>query len=183
VSPAVSLVRCERALVDAALAGETALAHALGHAVAEGWLVFPASLEHVSTQLAADPGAARWGPRFIVVDTPRTHVGWGGFKGAPDAEGTVEIGYSVAPAWEGRGVATAAVAALLAEAWAAPGVRSVIAHTLAERNASGRVLEKSGFHRDGETLDGDVGLVWRYRRDRDAAPAPGDARTAPPASG
>ena len=183
MGPAVSLVPCERALVDAALGSDTALAGALGCTVAEGWLVFPASLGRFSAQLAADPAAARWGPRFIVVQPPRTVVGWGGFKGAPDTDGTVEIGYSIAPAWEGRGVATAAVAALLGEAWAAPGVRRVIAHTLAERNASGRVLEKSGFVRDGETRDGDVGVVWRYRRDRGAARTPGDPRSPPPASG
>jgi hypothetical protein len=28
------------------------------------------------------------------------------------------------------------------------------------------VLEKLGFVRDGENLDGDVGVVWRFRLDR-----------------
>jgi [ribosomal protein S5]-alanine N-acetyltransferase len=40
-------------------------------------------------------------------------------------------------------------------------VTTVIAHTLAERNASNRVLEKVGFRYDGEaTQRGKV--VWRY---------------------
>jgi hypothetical protein len=40
----------------------------------------------------------------------------------------------------------------------------------AERNASVRVLEKSAFVRDGDNLDGDVGLVWRFRVDRHDVP-------------
>jgi ribosomal-protein-alanine N-acetyltransferase len=178
MDPVVSLVACDLELAEAALGDRAGLARALNCAVADGWLVFAGSLEHARDGLAADPAAARWGSRFILVEEPRTLVGWGGFKGAPDAAGAVEIGYSVAPAWEGRGVATAAVGALLREAWSAPEVRCVLAHTLPERNASVRVLEKAGFVRDGESLDGDVGAVWRFRRDRAA-----DARSAPPASG
>ena len=166
MGPVVSVVACDRELADAALGDAGGLARALNCVVADGWLVFPGSLERVRDQLAADPSAARWGARFIIVEDPRTLVGWGGFKGAPDADGAVEIGYSVAPSWEGRGVATAAVGALLREAWATGAVRCVLAHTLPERNASVRVLEKSGFVRDGENLEGDVGVVWHFRRPR-----------------
>ena len=183
MAPVVSLVACDRGLAEAALGDADGLAQALNCSVAEGWLVFPGSLGRVRDELAADPSATRWGPRFIVVEGPRTLVGWGGFKGAPDAAGAVEIGYAVAPSWEGRGVATATVGALLREAWAAPEVRRVVAHTLPEPNASVRVLEKFGFVRDGENLDGDVGVVWRFRRDREAGEPPGDVRTTPPGSG
>lgn len=183
MAPVVSLVVCDLGLADAAIGDVAGLAQALNCAVAEGWLVFPGSLGHVREQLSADPSAARWGSRFIVVEAPRTLVGWGGFKGAPDADGAVEIGYAVAPAWEGRGVATAAVGALLREAWAAAEVRCVLAPTLPERNASVRVLEKSGVVRDGENLDGDVGVVWRFRRDRDADEPAVGARSSPSASG
>jgi RimJ/RimL family protein N-acetyltransferase len=146
--------------------------------VAEGWVVFPAALEHYRDAIAADPASARWGPRLIVVDTPRTLVGWGGFKGPPDADATVEIGYSIAPAWRERGVATAAVRELLREAWAAPEVRRVAAHTLPEPGASVRVLEKTGFARDGENLDGDVGVVWRFVLHR-SSEAPESVRSSP----
>lgn len=132
-------------------------------------------------ELAADPGGTRWGPRLFVVAAPRTLVGWGGFKGAPDADGAVEIGYAVSPAWEGRGVATAAVGELLREAWAAPEVRRVRAHAMPGPNGSVRVLQKAGFDRDGENLDGDVGVVWRFCRDRGEAPS--GVRSSPNAAG
>ncbi len=145
IALAVSLVACDLALLDAAVGDGEALARALECEAAEGWAVFPAAVRRSRDAVAADPGAAEWGPRLFVVDEPRTLAGWGGFKGPPDDEGAVEIGYAVAPEWEGRGVATAAVGALLREAWAQPGVRRVRAHTLPGPSASIRVLQKSGF--------------------------------------
>jgi RimJ/RimL family protein N-acetyltransferase len=139
--------------------------------VAEGWVVFPAALERYRDEAVANPLSAHWGPRFILVDEPRTLVGWGGFKGPPDSDGAVEIGYAIAPGWEGRGVATAAVRRLLREAWAVPAIGHVLAHTLPGRGASVRVLEKAGFARDGENLDDDTGEAWRFRVNRRAGPA------------
>jgi len=174
-------VTCDLALLDAALGASAELARALDCEVAEGWPVFPAAVQRTRDAIAADPAGARWGPRLFVLAEPRTLVGWGGFKGEPDEDGAVEIGYAVAPAWEGRGVATAAVRALLREAWAVPEVRRVRAHTMPGPNGSVRVLQKAGFHRDGENLDGDVGVVWRFWRNR--SEAPGGVRSSPHAAG
>jgi ribosomal-protein-alanine N-acetyltransferase len=163
-------VPCDLPLLDAAVHDGADLARALDCVVADGWAVFPEAMQIVRDAIAADPAGALWGPRLFVVDAPRTLVGWGGFKGRPDDDGTVEIGYAVAPGWEGRDVATAAVGLMLDEAWADPAVRRVCAHTLPERNASVRVLEKSGLRREGENLDGDVGVVWRFCLDRPDTP-------------
>ena len=47
-------------------------------------------------------------------------------------------------------------------------VTAVIAHTLPERNASNRVLEKAGFQFEAEAQeDGEV--VWRFSRTRPAS--------------
>jgi [ribosomal protein S5]-alanine N-acetyltransferase len=73
----------------------------------------------------------------------------------------VEIGYEIAEARQGRGLATAAAKAMVDEAFGDAGVSTVIAHTLAERNASNRVLEKAGFVYDGESSEGGE-AVWRY---------------------
>ncbi|HEV2787572.1 MAG TPA: GNAT family N-acetyltransferase [Solirubrobacteraceae bacterium] len=161
----IRLLTPDLALLDAAVAGDVALSRALGHDVAEGWAVFETSLSGTRDALAADPASARWGTRlFISEDEPRTLVGWGGFKGPPQ-DGAVEIGYAVAPAWRGRGAASAAVRKMLGEAWADPSVQAVIAHTLAERNASVRVLERAGFERTGERVD-DGTAVWAWRLER-----------------
>jgi RimJ/RimL family protein N-acetyltransferase len=54
---------------------------------------------------------------------------------------------------------------MLAEAFADPGVTAVIAHTLPERNASNRVLEKAGFRFAGPEVEGGE-EVWRFQLDR-----------------
>jgi len=161
----VQLVTPDLAVLDAALDGDAALGRALGCAVADGWAVFPGAVRRTCDAVAADPGSVRWGTRFFVVGEPRTLVGWGGFKGPP-LDGTVELGYAVAPGWEGRGVASAAVRELLREAWAAPEVLAVLAHTLAGPGASVRVLEKTGFVHDDAAEHDELGTLWRFRRDR-----------------
>jgi [ribosomal protein S5]-alanine N-acetyltransferase len=161
----VHLLTPDLGVLDAALAGREELERALGCDVADGWDVFPESLPRVREALADDPRAARWGTRFFVLEKPPTLVGWGGFKGAP-RDGVVELGYAIAPSFEGRGLATAAVREMLQQALADPAVRRVIAHTLPKRNASVRVLEKAGFVHDGDVADDDVGTVWRFRLDR-----------------
>ena len=128
--------------MEAALAGDDALEEALGHDVVAGWATFTEALQPTRDALAAIPSGSAWGPRLFVAGDPPELVGWGGFKGAPK-DGVVEIGYEIAEARRERGLATAATRAMLAEAFADERVTAVIAHTLPERNASNRVLEKA----------------------------------------
>lgn len=108
---------------------------------------------------------APWSGYLAVDAGTATVVGCGGFKGNPAGEGTVEIAYMTFPAFEGRGVATRIAGALVEIARATPAVRSVIAHTLAEPNASTRVLRKCGFEFAGDVVDPEDGPVWRWQLD------------------
>jgi [ribosomal protein S5]-alanine N-acetyltransferase len=96
-------------------------------------------------------------------------VGRCGFKGPPDADGVVEIAYGVNPEHEGKGYATEAAGALVGYALSHGQIRVVRAHTLPQANASTRVLAKCGFHRVGEVMDPEDGLVWRWERNNEAA--------------
>jgi [ribosomal protein S5]-alanine N-acetyltransferase len=160
----IRLVRAELRLLDAALAGDDALAAALGHDVVRGWATFVDALAPARDGLAARPEDAEWGVRFFVAGDPPELVGWGGFKGPPKG-GVVELGYEIAESRRGRGLATAAAEAMVAEAFADDSIRAVIAHTLPERNASVRVLEKAGFRYDGEAEE-DGSPVWRFMLER-----------------
>jgi [ribosomal protein S5]-alanine N-acetyltransferase len=160
----VSLVRAELHLMDAALAGDEALAQALGHEVVRGWVTFTEALGPTRDAVAADPSGAAWGTRFFVAGDPPELVGWGGFKGPP-RDGVVELGYEIAESRHGRGLATAATRAMLGEAFADDAVTLVTAHTLPERNASNRVLVKTGFAYDGEAREGGE-VVWRFSHAR-----------------
>ena len=91
-------------------------------------------------------------------------VGRCGFKGPPGNDGVVEIAYGVQTEYQGMGFATEAAEALTRFAFNNPQVRKVIAHTLPQVNASGRVLTKCGFTKTGDVIDPEDGLVWRWER-------------------
>jgi RimJ/RimL family protein N-acetyltransferase len=113
---------------------------------------------HAST--SADP----WTHGFSLVHRDSDIVvGKGGFKGPP-ADGVAEIAYGVVPDFQGKGYATEAAQALVAWAFSSGQVRVVRAHTLAEANASARVLTKCGFRLIGEVIDPEDGLVWRWEK-------------------
>lgn len=123
--------------------------------VSADWL---AALQNAS---GADPW--KWG--FAVVDREtETVIGNAGFTGPPDATGGVEIAYGIVPEFQGRGYATEAAEALVRYAQADPRMRIIRAHTLPERNASTRVLEKCGFARVGELVHETDGQIWRWEK-------------------
>jgi ribosomal-protein-alanine N-acetyltransferase len=102
---------------------------------------------------------------YLALDRARnTIVGTCGFKAPPDSEGVVEVAYFTFPGSEGLGVASAMAAGLVDLATSAAGVRRLRAHTLPERSAATRILEKTGFRRLGEVIDPEDGPVWRWER-------------------
>jgi ribosomal-protein-alanine N-acetyltransferase len=166
--PRLTLVDGNLELLTAAVAGGGALGALLHVSVADGWEGFPEAIPVLCASYAEHPEGHPWGSLFFVEPQARTLVGLGGFKGAPSSDGVVEIGYAIAPAFQGRGLATDAVAQMVRRAFAAAVVRAVDAHTLGHLNPSTRVLEKSGFRRIGEAHDPDAGVVWHWRRERSA---------------
>ena len=120
-------------------------------------------LKRVTEAREADP----WVHGFTLTERMSgAVVGTAGFKAPPDGEGVVEIAYEIAPEHQGRGYATEAAQALTIFAFDSGEVRLVRAHTLAERNASTRVLTKAGFQFMGEVIDAEDGLVWRWEKRR-----------------
>ncbi len=76
-----------------------------------------------------------------------------GFKGPPDKRGTVEIGYSVLPAFHGQGLATEMVAGIVQWVKQQPQVEQIEAETSIDNKASIRVLEKNSFICAGAGLE------------------------------
>ena len=89
-----------------------------------------------------------------------TRVGDFCFKGL-GSDGMVEIGYGVAPEYQGNGYATEMTKAAAAWARRQPGVTRVEAETDPQNFASQRVLEKAGFVPNG--VMGEEGPRFVYR--------------------
>ena len=131
--------------------------------IPEGWPEFP---EAFAPSEPERPVNATWPSYFFVLPDEGVLVGNGGFAGPPDAAGLVEIGYEIAPAFRNRGLATAAVVAMIQYAFSHNEVRAVVAHTLAEKNASNAVLKKAGMSFIVELPSPETGHVWQWRKDR-----------------
>ena len=97
-------------------------------------------------------------------------IGTCGFKGAPSIDGEVEIGYEIADNYQNRGLATETARALTEFAFAQSGVEKVIAQTLAEENASVRVLKKLGFEFVCAKIDIEDGEIWEWKRGKVLSP-------------
>jgi ribosomal-protein-alanine N-acetyltransferase len=154
------LIPTTEAHLRAALASNADLSASMGRMVPGSWPpehFDKAAIQYTLDWLRKHPHDAKWG--FYCVELPSangapgTLVGAGGFKGAPDPDGIVEIGYSVLPEFQRRGYALEAVLGWVTFAFAQPKVRMICAHTLASAAGAIGVLKKAGFRAVGRGHD------------------------------
>jgi len=159
----LKLICCDEAMLLAAIESDQAIGKLLGVNAARPWTEnnersFRFSLEKISSH----PEEKKWWTYFHLLKKGNLLTGSCGFKGKPDENGTVEIGYEVARDYRNHGIATEIARALIEFAFSHDEVKLVCAHTLPEENASVRVLRKCGMQFSGESSDDDVGKVWRW---------------------
>jgi RimJ/RimL family protein N-acetyltransferase len=124
------------------------------------------SMEFSIEHMRANPETRTWWTPLWFVHLERQElIGMGGYIGPPDAIGMVEFGYGIAPPYRGQGYATEAAAGMVAHAFES-GVKTLRAHTLAQPNASTRVLIKCGFSKVAELVDPTDGPIWRWEKAR-----------------
>jgi ribosomal-protein-alanine N-acetyltransferase len=162
----LQLVPCRLEHVEAIMRDKKELARMLDLTVPDNWLSFPESMHYVYEHLKADPSALNWGFRLFVHARDRVLIGEGGFKGKPDEEGVVEIGYALVPEYRRRGYAVEAARGLASYAFSHTEVKIVQAHTLKDGEASINVLKKLGMKLVGTAEDPDEGEVLRWRVER-----------------
>lgn len=164
-TPRLSLVVGALQLAEAELQGNAALAALLHAEVPASWPpeslrpALPLFLARCKQTGHAGPWCLGWYGVLRAEGGP-VLCGSVGFKGVPTLSGMVEIGYSVLPSFQGRGVATEMVTFAAGWALEQPSVGCVEAEVLYENVASARVLAKAGFAPQGP------GLVSGTRRFR-----------------
>jgi RimJ/RimL family protein N-acetyltransferase len=156
--PMVRVEPIRREWAEALAEGDAVFTERFGIPVETGWSGFPEAVP-ILLQAAKSGVPGQWGPQLFF-DDDGALVGNGGWKGAPQ-EGEAELGYAVAPSRQRQGIATAVVRELVERARRAD-LRVVVAHTLAEQNASTKVLARCGFTRTAQLADPDQGQVWRW---------------------
>jgi [ribosomal protein S5]-alanine N-acetyltransferase len=148
-TPRLELLPGTLDILRAELEGPDALSAALGATVpVPGWPPGewdePAIRWMLNAMERGDTPAG-WGAWYYVRAADRLLVGAGGYKGPPDEDGTVEIGYSVVDAVQRQGYATEAARGLAVRAFADARVTRVVAETLPHLAASLGVMRKLGF--------------------------------------
>jgi ribosomal-protein-alanine N-acetyltransferase len=161
------LVASTAELVRVEIRDQTELARLLDARVPAGWPTdeaadaLPWFLERLE---GADPQDIGWYGFYGVVttgvDDAPVLVGGGGSLGPP-VEGSVEIGYSVLPAFQRQGYATEMMTAVVEWVSGDPRVREIMAETAADNVASRRLLQRLGFHEAGAGREPDA---MRYLR-------------------
>jgi RimJ/RimL family protein N-acetyltransferase len=155
----IRFVRLSPATLAALIAGDLpAASEAAGvtltpYLVDERWL-WQLRLE----QIRRDPPSADWIARAAVAEPEGLVVGHAGFHGPPDADGVVEVAYSVDPAHRRKGHARAMLRALLRRADADPAVTAVRASIRPDNLASRATIAGFGFRKIGEQWDPEDGL-------------------------
>lgn len=127
-----------------------------------------ADIVEMSPRSPGEPGG--W-VQFTVLDRrDGSIVGDVGLSLAEPEMDVIKVGYTIAPEFQGSGLATEAIAALVDYAFDALGAEAVRAHASASNAPSIRVAEKVGMHliekrayRDGEEVW--YGVRYEVRRD------------------
>lgn len=166
LTPHLRIISCDDTLYDAIRMGNNTLARVMGVNVPKKWTEFRDTFTPSYHRWKAHPPLRDWWVYLIIHVQDNMLIGSCGYKGEPDANGMVEIGYEVIPSYREKGLGTETAKGLLDHAFLHPSVRKVIAHTMAEENASGHILEKLGFAQTEDISDPDEGLLWRWEISR-----------------
>jgi len=158
----LQLIACNKMHLNALMQSEQALADLLGVELAENWLIFPEAVPFSLKMLEQYPQILRWGMHLFLNKDENKIIGNGGFKGVADENGMVEIGYAISPDYENQGYATEAARGMIDYAFSWSNIKMVDAHTLAEENASGKVLQKCGMTKIAEKHDDEDGDIWQW---------------------
>jgi RimJ/RimL family protein N-acetyltransferase len=163
----LKLIPCTAEILKSAIKGNLILAKKINATIDEHWTEFGVgALNYSLEKLLESEEERNWLTYFPIYKHENKLIGSGGYKGKPSVDGTVELGYEIAPNYRNRGFATEMTKGFIDNAFKDIRVRSIIAHTLGQVNPSTRVLQRCSFKKTGEINDPDDGLIWRWELKR-----------------
>lgn len=153
-------------LLEAAVDGNSYLEKILKVTVPPIWSEFGIDeMKFSLTKILSDSAEKNWWAYFVILKEENKLIGTCGYKGKPGPQGIVEIGYEIIKEYRNRGLATETAQALIDNAFTDPRVKTVMAHTLPEANASTKVLSKIGFVKIDEIYFPEDGFIWEWKYD------------------
>lgn len=123
----------------------------------------PRIIKHLE-KIDCPTGFESW---MIVLKHNSTVIGDAGFKGLPDKEGAVDIGYSIIEQEQQKGYGLETAGALVEWAFQQTQVNTVTAKCLVENEASAKILEKLGME---EVVRDDEVIYWKLEKAKALSP-------------
>jgi ribosomal-protein-alanine N-acetyltransferase len=166
-TPRLEMIAATATLARAGVCDRARFAAILGVKIPAAWPpdVLADVQEYVAQQLEKGAAVPGWWHWYAVTASPRVLIGSGGFTAQPDDIGTVTLGYSIAPGYEGQGYCSEMVEGLVTWAQDSGRVKRIHATTFARHYASVRVLVKNGFTCRGISAE-DAGAAESERQGR-----------------
>jgi RimJ/RimL family protein N-acetyltransferase len=163
-SKRLKLYQCDDKILKAIIKGNDSLSKYLGVIAEPGWTEFGEVIfEFTLKKILEDPDNAKWGVFLPILKTENRVIGTCGYKGKPDGNGCVEIGYEVSVSYRNQGYAREVTDLLVDHAYN-NGALKVVAHTLEKDNASAQVLIRNGFQFISSVQDPEDGVVWKWEK-------------------
>jgi RimJ/RimL family protein N-acetyltransferase len=159
----LKLIPCNTEILEAAIQGNEILAKKINVTVQDNWTEFGAvALQYSLDRLTESEEEKNWWTYLPIHKQDNKLIGSGGYKGKPTTDGTVELGYEIAPKYRNLGLGTEMTKGLIENAFRDKRVKSIIAHTLGQKNHSTKILQRCGFEKVQEINDPDDGLIWKW---------------------
>ena len=161
------LIACDKKILELALAGNQQLSEYIDVTVPDNWTEFGlGAIKYSLEKLKTGESESGWLTYLSIHKADITLIGSCGYKGQPNENKVVEIGYEIKTEYRNRGLATELTKALVINAFNFESVNSIQAHTQAEVNASTKVLTKCGFQKIAEFEDKEDGTLWKWELKR-----------------
>jgi RimJ/RimL family protein N-acetyltransferase len=162
---AVRIIQLPAEAIIALAEGDLAGANAASPVPLTEWMVSESSVhtwQFRSVQSIETPEDLPWITGILWDEEEQLAVGQSGFHAAPDADGMVEVGYGVDPAYRRRGYARAALEIAIERARSEPAVRTLRATISPDNEASLGLIRQYPFVHNGEQWDEEDGLELIY---------------------
>ncbi len=161
------LIAANQQILEAGITGNKALEELLGVIVPNNWTQFgERALKHSLEKLNLGVDEQGWWSYLPVHQVDNKLIGLCGYKGKPNENGIIEIGYEIMAEYREKGLATELASGLIENAFSFQAIKIIQAHTLGEVNASTRVLVKCGFEKIQEVENNKIGTLWKWELKR-----------------
>lgn len=157
------LIACDQKILESAIQGNIELSKQIKANIPNNWTKFgERALAFSLGKIKSSKSEKNWWSYLPILKAENKLIGLCGYKGRPDENGIVEIGYEIKSEYNNKGYATEIAKALIKDAFKNKKVTYIQAHTLGQSNASAKVLTKCFFEKVEDIENEELGTICKW---------------------